>query len=456
MTVKKNILKNGIATVSQKVVRMMEQLFLVPFFISAWGAAYYGEWLTLTIIPSIIAFSDLGFGTAAANSFVLAYASGDKQKAANIGKNGMFIITVMISIAMIISVAVVLIMIELNIFEKSLISSHDAIWAVSILILSRLLGFYSQLIESFYRSAKKASLSINLITLKALLNISSGFAVLVLGYGVVAFSISQLCVILVFNIYYWLNGRRILGLYRTHSGKRDKVVLKDITNKGLGYLMSPIWQALYFQGSTFAVRIVLGPESVAVFNTVRTLSRSVNQLLNIISSSVFPELQYELGAGNHLKARKIFRVSIMSSFLIAFIGSLFLSFFGIWFYKIWTNNELFLPPLMWYIFVVGILFNSLWWTASIIYKATNRPFHFAILGVMAAAISVIVTYFLSLQIGLIGAAIGSTILDVLLAILILPKVCALLNINLGDLIRDGYKDLFDLFVDLKFKIKKLV
>ena len=70
MSLKKRLVNNGLASILQKGVRVLEELFLVPFFISAWGAAYYGEWLTLTIIPSVIAFSDLGFGTAAANSFV--------------------------------------------------------------------------------------------------------------------------------------------------------------------------------------------------------------------------------------------------------------------------------------------------------------------------------------------------------------------------------------------------
>ena len=84
---KKNILNNGIASFLEKGVRVLEQLFLVPFFITAWGAAYYGEWLTLTIIPSVLVFSDLGFGTAAANSFVISYSAGNKQQAANISEN---------------------------------------------------------------------------------------------------------------------------------------------------------------------------------------------------------------------------------------------------------------------------------------------------------------------------------------------------------------------------------
>ncbi|WP_405607769.1 lipopolysaccharide biosynthesis protein [Polaribacter sp. Asnod1-A03] len=453
--VKKNILKNGIATVFQKGIKVLQQLFLVPFFITAWGAAYYGEWLTLTIIPSVIAFSDLGFGTAAANSFVLAYASGDKQKAANISKSGIFIITIMITLAVLISIAAIVILGEFNVFEKSLIQKEDAIWAVSILILARLLAFYSQLIESYYRAAQKAALSINLLTIRAALNIGAGLLVLLLGYGIVGFALSQLIVIFCFNIFYFIKGRSVIGLFKTHQGQRDKQELKVITNKGLGYLMSPVWQALYFQGSTFAIRIVLGPEAVAVFNTVRTLSRSVNQLLNIISSSIFPELQFEIGAGNIKKAQKIFRVAIFSSLLVAFVGALFLAFFGLWFYKIWTHNELDLPPLMWYIFVIGILFNAFWWTASVAYKAVNKPYQFAILGVVCAAISVIVTYFASSYIGLTGAAIGSVTLDVLMAVLIMPRVCKLLNINAWDLFTHGWEDIKEIFGTFLKKIKKI-
>jgi len=74
MSIIKGIISNGLANVVQKLVRIADQLLLVPFFLTHWGAAMYGEWLTLTIIPSVLAFSDLGFGSAVSNSFVLAYA----------------------------------------------------------------------------------------------------------------------------------------------------------------------------------------------------------------------------------------------------------------------------------------------------------------------------------------------------------------------------------------------
>lgn len=96
MSIIKGIISNGLANVVQKIVRIADQLLLVPFFLTNWGAAVYGEWLTLTIIPSVLAFSDLGFGSAVCNSFVLAYAAGDKQKAADLRKSGFWIITLTI------------------------------------------------------------------------------------------------------------------------------------------------------------------------------------------------------------------------------------------------------------------------------------------------------------------------------------------------------------------------
>ena len=108
MGVAKGILSNGLANIAQKIIRILDQLLLVPFFLTAWGATYYGEWLTLSIVPSILAFSDLGFGSAVSNGFVLAYASGDKQKAANLYRSGFWIITASVLLGTVLTAIVVL------------------------------------------------------------------------------------------------------------------------------------------------------------------------------------------------------------------------------------------------------------------------------------------------------------------------------------------------------------
>ncbi|CAZ95167.1 lipopolysaccharide biosynthesis protein [Zobellia galactanivorans] len=440
MSLKKRVLSNGLASVFQKGIRVLEQLFLVPFFISAWGAAYYGEWLTLTIIPSIIAFSNLGFGSAAANSFVLSYAAGRKQEAANISKTGIYIITIMVFVAMMISSIAIFTLDHFHVFDKSLIDSQEAILAVSILIFAQLLNFYLQLIEAYYRAAEKAALSINLITSKAAANLGAGLLVLLLGYGIVEFAISQLLVMLVFMALYWIKGRQVIGLFKIHRGQRDNTILKAITTKGLSYLMLPLWQIIYFQGTTFVVRIVLGPEAVAIFNTVRTLSRSFNQVLYMVEPTVFPELINQIGRGDWKTAQKIFRLAILGVFALSAVGFVFLAVFGLWFYGIWTNHELEVPQAMWYLFISGMLLNALWYTTEMVFRAVNEPKKMGLYGVIAAALSVLLTYLLSHQMGLIGAAIGAVSLDLILVFLVMPEGCKIMRMSLKGLLVDGFND----------------
>ncbi len=448
MSIKKNLLKNGFASSLSKIVRVLEQLFLVPFFIKAWGPEYYGEWLTLTIIPSVLAFSNLGFGTAAANTFVLRYAQGKKQEAANMVKSGFIVISAIIVAVMLLSIFALFVMNKHNVFEKSIIPGKEAIIAVALMMAARLLSFHQQLYEGFFRAAQKAARGLQLGNLNSLLNIILGFLVLVLGGNIIQYALVIFLLSLVFNPIYGLIAYKTLQLKGIRSAKILKKDVNEAFQKGIGYMMNPAWQALFFQGTTFIVRIVLGPESVAVFNTVRTLSRSINQLYSIINASILPELQYLIGTGDKDKARQLFRISVFITLVAALGGMIFLFFFGLWFYQIWTHKALDPPSMMWYIFVLSIGFNALWWTSSVVFQAVNKPFRFAFSGVIAALISVGITYILSCFYGLTGAAFGSLIMDLLLAFYILPISCKLLSQDLMTFISDGLKD-------FKFYLKKI-
>lgn len=448
MSLKKNILKNGFATLINKGIKIAEQLLLVPFFITAWGAAYYGEWLTLTIIPTIIGFSDLGFGTAASNFFILNYASNQKQEAANISKSGFLSVNVIVVVAMLLSGIIILVLNYFGVFEKSLIPKEDAILAVIFLMLARVLGFYQPLNEAYFRAVRKASLSFNLTSFYSSLNLLTGIIVLICKGGIVLFAFSNLIISLLFAIFYTQMARRILPLDKEYKGVVLKSDIKVVFYKGLGFLLSPIWQAIFFQGTTFVVRIVLGPIGVTVFNTVRTLTRAVNQANSLVVTSVLPELQYEIGAGNFEQARKIFRFGLSVISIVAISGMVFLYFGGPWFYELWTRKALNPPGMLWNVFILGILFNAFWWISSDVLIAVNKPYQFTIAGVVVALFVVMASYFLSISYGLTGAAIGSLLLDVILFVYVLPRSCKILNQRLDTLLIDIVGD-FKLFLKKK-------
>lgn len=449
MSLKQNLLKNGFAILIQKGIKISEQLLLVPFFIAAWGAAYYGEWLTLTIIPSIIGFSDLGFGTAASNSFILKYVGNEKQEASNISKSGFFSINIIVISAMVLSFFIIAGISYFNLFEKSVIPQQDAIPAVIFLMLARVLGFYLPLNEAYFRSARRVSLSINLQSIYSGLNLTLGLIVLLCKGNIVMYAFTNLIIAMLFNIFYAILARRILPIHKDYEGVLLLSDIKTIFYKGFGFLLSPVWQVIFFQGTTFVVRIVLGPIAVTIFNTVRTLTRAVNQANAMVISTVLPELQFELGAGNLVKARKIFRFGLTIITIIAIIGVIFLYFGGPWFYELWTQRALNPPAMVWNIFIIGIVFNAIWWMSSDVLIAANKPYEFTLGGIIAAVLAVIISYFLSIYFGLTGAAVGSLFLDIFLFAYVLPRSCKSIKQSFTTLISDSFVDCKAIFLNIK-------
>lgn len=432
MSSKKNILKNGFANLIQKFLRIADQLLLVPFFISAWGAAYYGEWLTLTIIPSVLNFSNFGIGSAAANTFVIRYASGDHQGAANIAKTGSRLITYIIIASFVISTFILLILQYFGVFEKSIIPTKDAIIALVCMIGAKVITFYFQVYEGLFRAVKKADISRHLQNGFAFALIIMGIAILLMGGGVVAFAIGNLLLTIIFIPFYILMSYRLLNIPELKTAKIVREDAKETFKIGLGYMLAPAWQGILFQGSTFVVRIILGPASVAIFNTVRTLSRSCNQFFNIVFNSVLPELQYELAKGNQEKAKQLFIGCMALISILALFGMLILGLFGMQFYSMWTKNTLNPPMAMWLFFVLGIGFNALWWTTEIIFIAKNKPFRIHSSGVVFAILSVLVTFITSKKWGLSGTGIGVCFFEIAMALYIIPFSFKMLGITLND------------------------
>ena len=428
----KGIIGNGLAQITIKVVRVFDQLLLVPFFLVAWGPEYYGEWITLSIIPTILAYSNLGFGTASGNSFVLAYTAGDKQKAANLSKSGILVIFGSIVIGGVLTAATLWGGKHFNLFEKSIIPADEAITAIALLMAGRLITFYHQHIEGYFRAERKAAQGSFIYSVHLAISLLAGFGTLCAGCGIIGYAFSQFVVSVLFTIIFFIIGYKTINL-KGYKGVYTRNDIKQITSKGMGYMMDPIWQSIYFQGSTFVVRVVLGAESVAIFNTVRTACRSISQIFNVINGSVFPELQYEYGKGNMQTVHRLFRLSILISFIIGIVGTALLMIFGLSIYNLWTQNILSVPTNVWYTFIISILFNAVWWTSMVAYPVTNKPYNFAIASTATACGSVLASYFLAQHFGLLGAALGVAIFEFIMMLYVLPDSCRLLGMKTREL-----------------------
>lgn len=436
MSIKRNIALNALGQMGNRVVRILEQLLLVPFFLTIWGAEYYGEWLTISIIPSVLAFSDLGFGTAVSNSFVLTYSSGSYKNAADTYVTGLIVTTFTVVVGIFLSIFVIFGGEKTGVLEKSIISPSDIMMSLAFLMASRLIGFYGQLFEGFFRAKSKASIAFHLYTVEGILRIVVGIVCLLSHCDIVGYAFGQFVVAFVFIIFFACYGLRLVR--NLPRGRFQKGIAVSTLKTGLGFLLTPLWQSVYMQGSTFVVRIVLGPSSVAVFNTVRTVCKSINAVFSIVNGSIYPEAQIAYGKGNMKMVKDIYIYAMQIVFLISMIGLLFLLFWGPTLYRWWTHNELNVSSSIWFVFMIGIPLNALWWTAGTVFRAINKPFRFSMYGFIASILSTFLCYLLAQPFGMMGAAVGFVSMDFIMLLLTLPLSNKEVGVKMANLFNYSY------------------
>lgn len=444
MAIRKNVFLNGIGQLGNSVVHTIEQLLLVPFFLMKWGAAYYGEWLTLSIIPTVLGYTDLGFATAISNKFVLSYSNNDKQEAANVLKTGIAVITLVILVGCVLCVLVLAFLLNSDFIGRVKIPHHQVAISIMFLMCGRLIAFYSQLFSGIFRSKHKADLAYHLSSLNGILKIIVGLSTLLGGCGIVGFSLGQLVVSIIYNLFWCLYSIRLVKDLPQGCRKRDIAV--STLKIGLGHFLSPVWQCIYIQGTTFAVRLALGPVGVAAFNTVRTVCNSVHTVFVIVCRAISPELQIAYGKKDMDLVRRLFNMSMQIVLVLSLSGFVFLVLFGQQLYMWWTHNELQVTYSVWCIFMVGVPLNSLWWTAGSLFGTINKPIVFSLCGFLSSLVALYMTFILSGKWYMEGAAVGYVIMDFLMLPMLI--ILSMREINVG------FKEMFR-FSNLKDEVRRV-
>ncbi|KAA8732062.1 hypothetical protein F4V57_10575 [Acinetobacter qingfengensis] len=434
MSVKVRILKNGTASILDKLGKVCEQLLLVPFFIMHWGVAYYGDWITLTILPSFLALSNLGFGTAVGNTFVLKYASGDRQGAANTIKTGLKVMHLGIIVLLLMSLGILEILNSMGVFSNLTISSLDAKWSVFFMFAAAVSTFYLAIFECFYRVVGQAHIGIFLQAVATFLKVGIGIVLLFMGANALGYAVLIFTTTVVVNIIYIFLSINFLKFQEYKTSNFDKKEAIFLFKKGFGYFLSPLWQAIYYQGTTFVIRIILGPTGVVLFNTVRTLINSSSQVFNIVVRAIYPEFHIAVGQNNKGKAKKLYSLIFLFNFIVSICFVIFFSLFGDWFYSWWTHNQLAVPTIVWMIMIARIVFYALWFSSASIFQAYNQPYPITITGVIISIISVVITWICSSLWGIVGAAIGILIFDVLMFLVLQIQSRRYLVISKADIL----------------------
>jgi O-antigen/teichoic acid export membrane protein len=201
--------------------------------------------------------------------------------------------------------------------------------------------------------------------------------------------------------------------------------VRRLSGPAFAFLAFPIGNALNLQGTLMAVGYALGPTSVVIFGTARTVSRVAYQIIQMVSSTFWPEMSAAFGTNNLALTRTLHRRACQMALAIGVLMIGGMMTLGPWFLHHWTGGHV--PPSrsLLSILLLVVVANSLWSTSSTLLAAINRHQGLAVRYLFATSITVILTFFLAKQYGLYSAAASLLISEGVMNMYVLPASLSL-------------------------------
>tara|TARA_B100000315_G_scaffold260400_1_gene321437 strand:+ start:1320 stop:2705 length:1386 start_codon:yes stop_codon:yes gene_type:complete len=441
------------ANALSQIIAVVIQLSGVPLFLYFWGANLYGEWLILFAIPAYLALSDVGFATAATNEMAMMAGSGKREEATTIFHSVGLLISIMSTLLLAIILILVFSMPIGRWFNFSQIEPGEIQFVLIFLSLQVISGLQTSILHAGFTCEGHYGLGTLCLGSIRLLEFGLLAGVIIFGGGPVLAAGAFMSGRMVGYLAMRQVLRKKVAWLSIGYRRAQRETIKSLWRPSVAFMGFPLGNFFNLQGSILIVGAVAGPSAVAIYSSLRTLSRLIVQFVNAINLSVRPEISRAFGQENTELLRKIHCRTLQSSIWIAALMVLFLALFGDLIVDLWTvgkiqvNNPLFIGLLL------VALVNALWWGSLSILYATNRHQNLAIMYVVTNILFIGLAYPLIVSVGISGAAIALLAIEIVLAIYTIGSVLSFIEERPGRLFVEVIKPPLFLFDQVKSYLK---
>ncbi|AHM62212.1 O-antigen transporter [Flammeovirgaceae bacterium 311] len=429
MSVKISLLLNMGAGVWRKGSLVLFRFIQVPLLLTFLGVDDYGRWLVLSSLPSWLTLANMGFGSVASNEMSMAVSAGNLAKARSLYATTYFLIFGIGVVGVAITALLAPYIPWENLLGVTAARHQELTNAVIWLVISVFVSFLGELFNGRFKAAKKAHLAmlvssfmpwISLLSMVIVLNYSKRFDHLALA---------SLCSVLLYLLsFQWLSWRAFPQLHLSIPEIKIEQ-FRTLFRKGIAFQAFPLGNAFLFQGSLLVIQTMLGPAAVTLFGTVRTLVRSLNQAMELINQSIWPELSHLFGSGDKVKAARLHQIGVGLAVVVACTGVIGLAFLGPTLYNYWVGKAIELPQHLLLLFLLPIPFNALWFTSSVVHAACNQHEGLAWRYVFASLLSIAFCVLLCYFYGIEGAALSTLVADIVMIPYVLHRSLQLTDDN---------------------------
>ena len=406
-SLKKRIISGLGANAFGQVITIAIQFISVTLFLKYWDISTYGEWLVLTAIPSYLSMADIGVVLVSSNEMTMATGKGAYKKANQIFQSAF-------AFVLIVFVVLLLIIIPISIWFPFPNSSKDYHIAVFILSIGILFSLFNGLSDAVFKATGRYPEGAFYINSLRIIEWGGSMVGLIIvgSFSAVAIYGVTLRIIGIFIIAF-LASRGGHGI--TWGIKNAGIVeIRKIVKPALSFMMFPVSNALSLQGVTILTGEILGPSTVAIFNTYRTISRVTVQANAIWSHALWAEFSRIFGSGDIGATRSIYRKSFFIGVIISIFLCFFMYIFSPYILSIWTNKKIiFNQELMVFMLLYAVI-ASIAHVPRTFLLATNQHSNLANWTLVSAVLVIGLSLILGNRMGLIGFCIAMIISELLL------------------------------------------
>jgi O-antigen/teichoic acid export membrane protein len=437
---KSRLIASFMANIFGRLTTTIIQIIAVPVYLTHWGAHLYGEWLLLSTIPTYFSLSDIGLGSVAGNEMTMLVAAGKLDEALEVFQSVWIVTTACSSFVGVLLFGLIWFVPFDRWVHIQQMSMVDVRIVVLFLGLSTLLSMQETLFQACFRCVGRYAYGTSMRTTFTLSSFMLILVPVLLGLSPRWVALTSMLVNATGTFVLWFLLRREIKWIKFGVKYAHRSAVKRLVSPAIAMLSVPFANSLNLQGILLVIGSILGPTAVVVFSTARTISRSANQVMQLVNNSVWPEVSAAFGARNMDLARKLHRRACQLSIFLCICVIAVVAVFGRYIWKIWTVGKIPTDPVLLNIMLFQLLVSAFWFTSSVIPISINKHQSMARLLVVSSTVSLLIAAALmkvpALQ--LRGAALGLVIGDAINALYILRISLRLLDDNLPAFVRSMF------------------
>jgi O-antigen/teichoic acid export membrane protein len=420
------------ANVLRQIINIGSEILLVPILLTCWGAGLYGEWQILSAAVAYFAILDLGTHTYASNRLNECYNTG---KLAELNRNLHSALTVAVlaaGVGLMFAIPAAVIAPVGRWFHLDQTSQATASLVLIALAIQAALALPIAMLGGIYRAVGEYARDImvnnlyRVVTclLTAVIALAGGGIEYVAAIQLLAFAGAMLYII----IDVWRRHPQIhIGLRQTEA----RLVVSFIA-PSLLFLLIQLSASAVVQGTVLIVGAAAGATAVAVFTTLRTLVNGVPQVVNSISSTLWPELTAMNARGERQSLRELHQLGAKVMLWLGLAAAVFLHYASADIVSLWIGTRIqFDQHLIDALLVLELLTT---WTlaSSTLIAASNRPRTLAVAQLISTAFGLGLGFWLAQQWGSQGVVWGLVFSAVAITAWYIPyAACQMLDDRFG-------------------------